>query len=214
MWIAVAGLATVAVIGGVFLRPKPKTAPDPAPQVEKPAAAASPAPAQGAAQEPVSVPAAQTPALAEPPSKVPAKTGPQVGTVRFNGDFSVRVRVDGKDMGEFTSGKALPLPEGLHTLDLSQPKVFFKDSHRINLGAGRTHVIDLPAVVNVTVETFPGSGAVLIDGQPAGIESEGGQSVHVASGDHTFSILGRSMRHSASVNRDGQLVKFGPIAVQ
>ena len=48
----------------------------------------------------------------------------------------------------------------------------------------------LPATVGLTVETFPNSGMVVVDGIPTQVESDGGSAIPVVRGAHTIGIQG------------------------
>jgi predicted Ser/Thr protein kinase len=111
------------------------------------------------------------------------------GTLKLAGGFGVRVKVDGKDMGDLAPGAKLPLPPGTHKVDMTSAKHYFKDSRSLSVIAGQTAPLNLPALATLTVETFPGTGKVLVDGQDAGIESDG-SSVKVAEGRHTITVRG------------------------
>jgi len=47
------------------------------------------------------------------------------GSIRFAGEYPVRVRLDGKDLGENRGGAVAAAP-GSHRLELSSPRVFFR----------------------------------------------------------------------------------------
>ena len=111
------------------------------------------------------------------------------GNLKLVGGFGVRVKVDGKDMGELAPGAKLPLSPGTHKVDMASAKYYFKDSRSLSVIAGQTAPLNLPAFATLTVETFPGTGKVLVDGQDTGIESDG-SSVKVAEGRHTITVRG------------------------
>jgi riboflavin synthase alpha subunit len=50
--------------------------------------------------------------------------------------------------------------------------------------------VPLPAIVRLTVETYPSSGMVVLDGIPTQVESDGGTAIQVARGAHTVTIQG------------------------
>jgi predicted Ser/Thr protein kinase len=110
-------------------------------------------------------------------------------SIKLAGGFNVHVKLDGKDKGELSPGAKLTVPPGNHKLELSSAHYFFKESRPITLTAGQALSINLPALATVTVDTFPGTGRVQVDGQDANIESDG-SSVQVACGRHTFSVRG------------------------
>lgn len=140
----------------------------------------------------------------EPPLDPTAK-----GFLTLKGGFSVTVRVDGKDAGALSPGGRLPLAPGTYKVELASAKVFFKDAKTITINAGQGSSLGLPATAQITVETFPGSGRVFIDGVDAGIESDGGTPVEVALGPHTFTVRGPrgSKSESRTVVKD-DLVRF------
>ncbi|GLH66696.1 serine/threonine-protein kinase [Geothrix edaphica] len=111
------------------------------------------------------------------------------GLIRLAGAFGVRVRVDGKDMGDFAPGAKLPLPPGSHKVELASPKHYFKEIRTLSVTAGQTAPLNLPPLATLTVETFPGTGKVLVDGQDAGIESDG-SGVKLTEGRHTVTVRG------------------------
>ncbi len=109
------------------------------------------------------------------------------GTLKLAGGFAVRVKVDGKDLGELGPGGKLAVPPGPHKVELANAKVFYRDSRTITVTAGQPSALALPGLATLIVETFPGTGRVAIDGQDAGIESDG-SSVQVSLGRHTVTI--------------------------
>ncbi|HEY3271619.1 MAG TPA: serine/threonine-protein kinase [Geothrix sp.] len=111
------------------------------------------------------------------------------GSLKLAGAFSVRVKVDGKDMGDLAPGATLPLPPGTHKVDLASARHFYKDTRSLSVIAGQTAPLNLPALATLTVETFPGTGKVLVDGQDSGIESDG-SSLKLAQGRHTITVRG------------------------
>jgi hypothetical protein len=50
--------------------------------------------------------------------------------------------------------------------------------------------VTLPPTVHLTVETFPNSGTVMVDGTPTQVESDGGTPITVTKGPHTVTIQG------------------------
>lgn len=111
------------------------------------------------------------------------------GTLKLAGAFGVRVKVDGKDMGDLAPGATLPLPPGPHKVELASARHYFKDSRSLSVTAGQMVPLNLPALATLTVETFPGTGKVLVDGQDTGIESDG-SGVRLAEGRHTVTVRG------------------------
>jgi tRNA A-37 threonylcarbamoyl transferase component Bud32 len=112
------------------------------------------------------------------------------GGIRFSGEYGVRVRLDGKDLGEVRGSSAVPAAPGSHRLELSSPKVFFKEARTVTVSPGQTLTVPLPATVRLTVETFPNSGMVVLDGIPTQVESDGGTPIQVTRGNHTVTIQG------------------------
>lgn len=125
-------------------------------------------------------------ATAEPAS-VDAKTP---GGIRFSGDFEVRVKLDGKDLGQVRAGGTVPAAPGAHRLELGNPKVFFRETRTVTVAPGQTLALALPGTARLTVETFPNSGMVVVDGQPTQVESDGASAITVARGPHTVGIQG------------------------
>ncbi|WP_306589433.1 serine/threonine-protein kinase [Geothrix sp. 21YS21S-4] len=124
------------------------------------------------------------------------------GALKLSGSFSVRVKVDGKDLGEASPGSKLPLPPGTHKLELASPSHFYKDARTVGVSPGQVVSVALPALATLTVETFPGTGKVLVDGQDAGIESDG-SSVQVTEGRHTVTVRGSRGSKSETVEVKG-----------
>lgn len=165
---------------------------------------------EGAAT-PIPIPTPATSVSTTAPAPPPEPQGP--GTLRFNGTYAVRVKEEGRDLGEWGPGRGLELPAGAHTLEVANPKVYFRETRKVTILSGRAVTVGLPAVVTVNVETYPGDGIVTVDGQVTGVRSTG-ESVRLASGSHLFGIQGRSVRHSAAVREDGQKIKFGLAVAQ
>ncbi|HWQ08277.1 MAG TPA: serine/threonine-protein kinase [Holophaga sp.] len=111
------------------------------------------------------------------------------GTVKFAGSFTVRVKVDGKDMGEVAK---VALRPGSHRLELANGKVFYEESRTVSVVAGQTVAVNLPALAKLTVSTFPSSGIVVVDGVATVVESDGSTPISLVKGKHTISIQGRA----------------------
>ncbi|HEX9011594.1 MAG TPA: serine/threonine-protein kinase [Holophagaceae bacterium] len=128
------------------------------------------------------------------------------GTLKLSGGFGVRVKVDGKDLGELVPGGTLAVTPGTHKVDLANAKVFYRDSRSITVTAGQPLALAVPGLATLIVETFPGTGRVAIDGQDAGIESDG-SSVKVSHGHHTVTIrsAGGTRTEPVEVNGDKHL---------
>jgi len=124
------------------------------------------------------------------------------GVLKLTGGFRVRVRVDGKDMGELDPGGKLPVPPGSHKVELSSGKCFYRDSRSVNITAGQPAALAVPGLATLTIETFPGTGRVSVDGQDAGIESDG-SSIQVSHGRHTISIRSSQGIRNESIEISG-----------
>jgi hypothetical protein len=111
------------------------------------------------------------------------------GGIRFSGVYPVRVRLDGRDLGEVRGNPVAAAP-GSHRLELSSPRVFFKEARTVTVSPGQTLSVALPPTFKLTVETFPSSGMVVVDGLPTQVESDGGTAIQVTRGAHTVTIQG------------------------
>lgn len=128
------------------------------------------------------------------------------GTIKFAGEFTVRVKANGKDMGDISK---VSLPPGSHKLELANPKVFYKESRTVNVAPGQTVAVNLPGLSRLTVSTFPTSGIVVIDGAPTVVESDGSTSISVVKGKHTISIQGKAgSSRSVEVDKAAQELSF------
>jgi hypothetical protein len=128
------------------------------------------------------------------------------GTVKFAGEFTVRVKADGKDLGDVAK---VNLPPGNHKLELANPKVFYKDARTVAVAPGQTVAINLPGLSRLTVSTFPTSGIVVVDGMPSVVESDGSTSLSIVKGKHTISIQGRAgSSRSVDVDKETQELNF------
>jgi len=110
--------------------------------------------------------------------------------LRLTGGFTLRVRVDGKEAGELRPGGTLKLAPGSHRIEVSNPKVFYRDSRSLVFAPGQQVSLNTPGLANLTVSTYPSSGLVVVDGIPTGIESDGSAAIEVAKGQHSVSIAG------------------------
>lgn len=124
------------------------------------------------------------------------------GAIKLSGGFSVRVKVDDRDKGELAPGTRLALPAGPHRIELASPSHFFKETRSLKIIAGQTVPLVVPDLATLTVETFPGTGKVLVDGQDAGIESDG-SSIQIAHGRHTITVRGSKGSKSEPVDIRG-----------
>jgi len=129
------------------------------------------------------------------------------GFLKVSGEFSVRVWMNNKDLGEAGGNAKVSLPPGTHKVELRNPQVFYKESRTVTIQPGQPCPVSLPGVANITVETFPASGLVVIDGIATSHESDGSSSIRVVKGSHTVSIQGRGGSHSVDIRGD-QAVKF------
>ncbi len=128
------------------------------------------------------------------------------GFLKVNGEFSVRVRLNGKELGD-SAGAKIKLPPGTQKVELSNPKFFFKETRTVQVQPGQPCAISLPGLANITVETFPASGIVVIDGIATSVESDGGTPIRIVKGSHAISIQGRGGSHPVDVRGD-QAVRF------
>jgi len=111
------------------------------------------------------------------------------GLLRLAGGFGVRLKVDGKDLGELSPGSTLSLPPGSHRIELSSPRRFFRGPAATTIFAGQSATLSVPGLATLTFENYPGTGKVYVDGLDTGIESDG-SSVVLAQGRHTVSVRG------------------------
>lgn len=124
------------------------------------------------------------------------------GYLKLSGGFSVRVKADGKDLGDLSPGSKLPLAPGSHKLELASARHFYKDTRSVSVPAGQVVPVAVPGLATLSVETFPGTGKVLVDGQDTGIESDG-SSVQVALGRHTITVRGVKGSKTETVDLSG-----------
>jgi tRNA A-37 threonylcarbamoyl transferase component Bud32 len=136
--------------------------------------------------------------LPEPPLDPKAS-----GALKLAGSFSVRLLVDRKAMGELSPGGKLPLAPGRHKLELSNSRYFYKDTKDVTVIAGQTATFTVPGLATLTVETFPGTGKVFVDGQDTGFESDGSSPIQVAHGRHTVTVRGTKGSKTESVDLNG-----------
>ena len=122
--------------------------------------------------------------------------------LQVKGAFPVRLRVDGQDRGELAPGAELSLPPGPHVLELASPRYAFRERREVVLDPGRPHPLVLPALATVTVETFPGTGKVFIDGQDTGLESDG-CTLRLSHGRHTLTVRGPRGLHTETLDLRG-----------
>ena len=111
--------------------------------------------------------------------------------------------VDGKAMGELSPGGKLPLAPGTHKLELTSTHYFFKETRAVTVIAGQTATFTVPGLATLTVETYPGTGKVFVDGQDTGIESDGSSPIQVAHGHHTVTVRGTKGSKTEAVDLNG-----------
>ncbi len=125
------------------------------------------------------------------------------GALKLAGGFGVRVMVDGKAMGELSPGGKLTLAPGTHKLELTSPRHYYKDTKAITVIAGQTATLNVPGLATLTVETYPGTGKVFVDGQDTGLESDGSSPITVAHGRHTVTVKGTKGSKTEAVDVNG-----------
>jgi hypothetical protein len=125
------------------------------------------------------------------------------GALKLAGGFTIHLKADGKDLGELSPGSKASLPPGNHRLELTNARHFYKDVRTVTVMAGQTSPLTVPGLATLTVETFPGTGKVLVDGQDSGIESDGGTSLQVAQGRHTVTVRGAKGSKTETVDLSG-----------
>ncbi len=142
-------------------------------------------------------------ATQEPPLDPNAK-----GFLTIKGGFSVGVKVDGADRGQLAPGGKLDLAPGLHKIELQNPRLFFRDSRSVTISPAQGSALTVPGTSTITVETYPGTGRVFIDGMDTGIESDQ-SSVTVTHGTHTITVKGPKGSKSVTESIGGdKAVKF------
>jgi hypothetical protein len=125
------------------------------------------------------------------------------GALKLAGGFSIHLKADGKDLGELSPGSKAPLSPGTHQLELTNPRHFYKDVRAVTVVAGQMSTLTVPGLATLTVETFPGTGKVLVDGQDSGIESDGSTGIQVAQGRHTITVRGAKGSKTETVDLAG-----------
>jgi hypothetical protein len=128
------------------------------------------------------------------------------GTLRNTGDFQVRLRLDGKDLGELRPGATVAAAPGLHRVELGNPAVYFKETRQVQVHPGQSAPLGLPGLVHLTVETYPSSATVVVDGIPTQVDSDGSQAITLTRGRHTITIQGH-----AGVTKIVDLQADGPL---
>ena len=120
------------------------------------------------------------------------------------GSFSVRIKVDGRDAGEL-GAKGLPLKPGTFRIELSAPKVFYKDTRSVTIRPGQTSPWNLPELARLTVNSFPGTGMVTVDGIPTGVESDGNTPIAMVLGPHVIGFEGKGAKQNVDLKGDQPL---------
>jgi len=124
------------------------------------------------------------------------------GALKLAGGFGVRVKVDGKDAGELSPGGKLTLPPGTHKLELSSARHCYREARAVTVSAGQTGTVTVPGLATLTVETYPGTGKVFVDGVDTGIESDG-SSLQLAQGHHSVTVRGPKGIKTETVDLNG-----------
>ena len=145
----------------------------------------------------------EAPLVLKNPEAVSPLDPTAAANLKLSGGFSVRLRVDGKDMGELTSSSELTLPPGVHKVEMSNPSLFFREIRTITAKPGETIPINVPGTARITVETFPGSDKVSVDGIQTDIDSDGSSSITVSRGRHVVSVKG--VRQTVDVTGNQQV---------
>lgn len=114
------------------------------------------------------------------------------GSLRFTAPYAVRVRLDGRDLGEVREGGSLSAPPGSHRLEVTNPKVFLKEGQTVTVHPGQATSVTLPGLASLTVNSFPNSGTVVVDGVASQSESDGNSPIRMVKGRHAVNVLGRS----------------------
>jgi serine/threonine protein kinase len=141
---------------------------------------------------------ATSPMAAQEPSLDPNAPG----SLKLVGGFKVRLKVDGKDLGELGPGAKVPLPPGTHKLELANDSFFYREQRTLSIAAGQSSTLLVPDLATLTIETYPGIGKVLVDGKDSGIESDGSP-VQMAHGKHTITVRGSKGSKSEAVEVKG-----------
>ncbi len=114
------------------------------------------------------------------------------GTLKFTAPYSVRVKVDGRDAGEVREGGTLSAPPGSHRLEVSNPRVFLRETLTVTVAPGQVSAVALPGLCSLTVNTFPNSGTVVVDGIATQAESDGNTPIQLVKGRHAVNVHGRA----------------------
>jgi hypothetical protein len=126
------------------------------------------------------------------------------GFLKVMGEFTVRVRLKGKELGEAGGSAKAALPPGTHELELSNSRFYYKEKRTVTVQPGQAVSLAVPPLVNLTV-FHPAGDVVIIDGITTGIESDGSTPIRVVKGTHTISIQGKSASRSVDLKSDQQV---------
>lgn len=134
------------------------------------------------------------------------------GHLRLLGDFSVQIRVNGKELkgrelkGQElkAGGERITLATGNYKLELSNPKVFYRETRHVTIQPGQTNTVNLPGLVSLTV-FHPAGDVIFIDGVSTGIESDGTTPIRLTKGRHMVTIQGRSASRVIELKADHAL---------
>ena len=108
-------------------------------------------------------------------------------------------------MGELTPSRMITLAPGAHKLDLSNASVFYRDSRNFKFSPVQTVPVAVPGTAKITVETFPGSDKVSVDGARRVVQRAGTGFITVSRGRHVITVKGT--KQTVDVAGD-QKVKF------
>lgn len=125
-------------------------------------------------------------------------------TLVVRGGFSVDVRVRGRT-ATIGPGRSLELEPGQVEVTLSQPRVRYRESRRVELQAGRQTVVDLPATATVHVAAQPGNCTVWIGGVEADV-TPFSQELVIGSHDFEFRWPEGKRHVTVTVRDNGQRV--------
>lgn len=128
--------------------------------------------------------------------------GASTGFLKVAGAFPIHVKVDGGDQGELKPGERLKVEPGVRKLELSQNRVFYRETRTLTFLAGHVQTLELPGTAKLTVSTFPNYFQVILDGIPTGVLSDGFSPLTVVKGTHTIQIEGRSVHRRVKVDKD------------
>jgi hypothetical protein len=131
-------------------------------------------------------------------------------TLVVRGGFSVDLRVRGKTTA-VGPGRSLELEPGQVEVTLSQPRVRYRETRRLELQPGRQSVIELPPTATVQVAAQPGNCTVWIDGVQADV-TPFSQELVIGSHDFEFRWPEGKRHVTVAVREDGQRVfeSLGP----